>query len=150
MKTISKPHDNLGGLTKIWAIPSDKYSLSGKTVSISDSSNVYEIYCTPESMEFVEPKTISDAGIHYNAVVNGFTPGNTESSQIGFEYMEARKWVIVFKDGNGNYKAAGNQFEPLRLQSRLNSGKDTVGRSGYSFSFNGKTLARAKFIDNPF
>ena len=150
MKTISKPLNNLGGLTKMWAIPYGEYSISGKTISISDSTYVYEIYCTPESMDFNEPKELSNAGIHYNTVINGFTPGNNEENLAAFEYIEPRKWVVVFKDGNGQYRAAGTQFEALRANVVSNLGKDTIGNSGYTFSFYGKTTSRAKFVDNPF
>lgn len=150
MKTINKPSDNLGGLTKIWAIPYDVYSLNGDTVSISDETNVYEIYCTPESMEFNEPKEKTDAGVHYNTEINGFTPGITSANRDAMEYMENRKWVIILRDGNGNYLAAGSNIYGLEAFPDLSSGKDTTGRSGYSFSFRGKTTSRAKFVINPF
>lgn len=150
MKTINKPGDNLGGLTKIWAIPNDVISESGMNLSISDDSNLYEIYCTPESMEFEEPKEQSDAGIHYNTQISGFIPGTSAEKQEAIEYIEYRKWVIVFRDGNGNYKVAGSRFTPLQMENNFGTGKDTVGKSGYSFSFTGKTLERARFINNPF
>jgi hypothetical protein len=150
MKTISKPVDNMGGLTKLWAIPYNVYSLSGKTISIADSSNVYEIYCTPESMDFSEQKERSDAGNHYKTEVSGFIPGDSEATLAAIEYIEPRRWVIVFKDGNGRYKAAGSQFEPLRTNPDLSLGKDTVGRAGYSFSFSEKTTSRAQFVNYPF
>lgn len=150
MKTISKPGDNLGGLTKLWAIPYDVFSVSGQSVTISDDSNVYAIYCTPESMEFSEPIDNSDAGIHYNTVVNGFIPGNTAANQEAIEYMERRKWAVLFKDGNGNYKMAGSRVSPLRFKADLLTGKDTIGLAGYNFSFSGKTIERAVFVTNPF
>ncbi len=150
MKTINKPHDNLGGLTKIWAIPYDVFSISGKNISVSDTSNVYIIYCTPETMEFSEPKKLTDAGTNYTPSVSGFTPGDTEANLEAFEYIDARKWVILFKDGNGQYKVVGNQFRPLNHDNTLASGKDTIGRAGYTFSFSGDTLKRAKFVNFPF
>ncbi|MCY1720181.1 hypothetical protein OU798_07495 [Prolixibacteraceae bacterium Z1-6] len=150
MKTINKPGDNLGGLTKLWAVPKEVYSRNGTSVSISDTTNVYEIYCTPESMEFNEPQQQSDAGKYYKTVVSGFSPGDTESNLTSIEYIERRKWVILFKDGNGKLKAAGSSSQPLSVHPERNSGRDTTGRAGYTFSFVGETTERAQFVDNPF
>lgn len=150
MKTINKQKNNLGGLTKIYAVPNDVISVSGTTVTISDSTNVYEIYCSPDTMEFSELKEKTDAGIHYNTRVDGFTPGSGAETQEAMEYMEYRKWVVLFKDGNGNYKMAGTTLQPLRMNVDFATGKDTIGRVGYSFSFSGNTTSRSVFVDNPF
>lgn len=150
MKAISKPGDNLGGLTKVWAIPSDVYNLNGEDISISDETNVYSMYCSTNDLSFDEPRKESDAGIFYEPTVNGFVPGNDKDRLEAFEYIERRKWVILFKDGNGNYLAAGTREQPLHLTSQFSSGKDTVGRNGYSFAFTGKCTVRSKFVNNPF
>jgi len=150
MKTINKPENNMGGLIKIWAIPYNTFSISGKTVTFSSTENIYQIYCSPESMDFNEPLQREVSGIHYNTVINGFTPKDSEELQVAIEYLEPRKWVVIYIDGNGSYKLAGTVTEPLRLTSNLNSGKNTSDRAGCEITFAGTTLARAKFIDNPF
>lgn len=150
MKAINKPGNNLGGLIKLWAVPKDDYSISGKTVSFNNTDNIYEIYCSPDSMQFTEPMEHTKAGIHYNTAISGFTPKDSEELQEALAYLEPRKWVVIFIDGNGDYKLAGARYLPLRLTPSINSGRNTADRAGCEIPFSGKTIARAVFIDNPF
>lgn len=149
MKQLNKPADNMGGLIKIWAIPSDQVTVSGKTVTIASTDNVYELYFSPETMQHSEPAEQTDAGTHYNTTVKGFAPGITEDLEAALEYMDRRKWVVLFIDGNGYYKLAGSKENPLRLTTNVDTGQITSDRAGCEFIFFGKTLARAKFVDNP-
>ena len=150
MKTITKPGDNLGGLLKIWAVPTSVYSVNGKTVTISSTDNIYEIYCTPESMVFSEPSEKTDAGTLYNTSVSGFIPKDSKEVLDAINDMERKPYIIIFMDGNGNYKAAGTANEPLCISDNLNSGQQTSDRPGHQFEFSGQTLTRAIFIDKPF
>ena len=150
MKQLNKPSDNMGGLLKIWAVPNTDFYVSGTTVTFTDTTNIYEFYCSPDSMQFSEPKKLTDAGTHYITTVGGFIPKDNQELQEALTYIEPRKWVIIYIDGNGDYKLAGTSGYPLRLSSELNSGRDTADRAGCNISFSGKTLARAQFIDNPF
>jgi len=150
MKTISKAGDNLGGLTKIWAVPKTVFSISGRAVSFSATADIYEIYCTPESMEFKELSEKTAAGIHYNTSVSGFVPKDCSTALEAFVDMEGKPYVIIFKNGNGDFVLAGTSATPLRIDVSRNSGRQTADKSGYDFSFIGKTKPRAVFIDNPF
>jgi hypothetical protein len=49
MKEIQKPSDNLGGVLKLWAIPKAVFSINGKAITFSDTSDIYSIYCTAET-----------------------------------------------------------------------------------------------------
>ena len=150
MKTINKPIDNLGGLLKIWAIPKSDFYIAGNIVTFPSPQNIYEIYCPPDSMSFSEQKQKSTSGIHYNTEVNGFIVGDTQNNQEAVNYMEPKKWVVIFRDGNGNYKLAGLAGNPLVFTANLTTGNQTAQRAGYSFKFTGNTLARSIFINNPF
>jgi hypothetical protein len=150
MKQLNKPGDNLGGLLKIWAIPFGVFTISGSTVNISNHTNTWEIYCSPDSMEFTESTEVTSAGIHYNTVISGFIPQDNATLQEAIEYMEPRKWGVIFIDGNGNYKLAGNQTDPLRFTAEINTGKDTASLAGCSIRFSGKTKTRAMFVNKPF
>jgi len=150
MNTLTKPGDNLGGLLKIWAVPKAVYSRSGTTVTISDDTDVYALYCTPESMQFSEPQVETPGGIYYNTSVSGFIPGDTEAALAAINNMADKKYVVIFQDGNGNYKAAGTGFYPLKLKATLNSGKNVADLAGWEISFAGETIHRAVKVDNPF
>jgi len=150
MKTVIKAGDNLGGLIKIWAIPNDVISVSGEVVSITSDTNVYQLHCSPDSMEFSEPREVTDAGTHYNTAIGGFIPQDNATLQEALAYLEPRKWVVLFTDGNGKTKLAGLPMNPLRVSAELTSGNDTAVRAGCAIQFFGKTLARAIFVNNPF
>jgi hypothetical protein len=150
MKELNKQGDNMGGLIKIWAVPNTDFSVSGTTVNFSSTDNIYEIYCSPDSMQFTEVKEITNAGIHYKTALSGFAPKDSVELQEALEYIEPRKWVVIFIDGNGRYKLAGTGAQPLQLAANLISGKNTADRAGCEIPFSGRTLSRAVFIDNPF
>ena len=150
MRQLNKPGDNLGGLLKIWAVPFGVFTISGNTVNISNHTNIWEIYCSANSMEFTESSELTSAGTHFNTVINGFIPQDNATLQEAIEYMEPRKWGVIFIDGNGNYKLAGNQTDPLRFTAEINTGKDTASLAGCSIQFSGKTKTRARFVNNPF
>lgn len=150
MKTVTKPGDNLGGLLKIWAVPHDVISVNNGVATISSDTNVYQLYCTPESMEFTEPKELTPAGTVYNTNIAGFIPGNGTDLQEALEYIEPRRWAVIFTDGNGNYRVAGATEYPLRANGEIRTGKQTAEANGCNMVFAGKTLARAKTIANPF
>lgn len=150
MKTILKPGDNLGGLLKIWAVPYDVISVRKGVATISSTTNVYQLYCTPESMDFSEKKEVTDAGMVYNTIVSGFTPGNNNDLQEALEYMETHKWAVIIQDGNGNFKVAGATSYPLRATGEIRTGKLTSELYGCQFTFSGNALERAKAISNPF
>jgi hypothetical protein len=150
MKTISKPGDNLGGLIKLWAIPKAVVSVLGRTVSVSSSADVYEIYCTPGSMSLAEPHQRDERGVHYNAEFLGFVPRDSETVRNAIEDMETKPYAVLFQDGNGEFKLSGSNTEPLRFSAVLTTGIDTQERAGYQIRFAGTTTRRAVFVNNPF
>ena len=150
MKQLNKTGDNLGGLLKIWAVPFGVFTIQGNTVNFSSQANIWEINCTEDSMEFTESSERTPAGTHFNTVINGFIPQDNATLQEALEYITSRKWAVIFMDGNGNYKLAGNQTDPLRCTAEINTGKDTASLAGCSIQFSGKTKTRATYVNKPF
>ena len=150
MKSITKPGDNLGGLLKIWAVPASVYSVSGNVVSFSSTTNIYEIYCSPESMKFDEQEERTTAGKHHNTTISGVIPKDCSTALDAINDMDMKPYVIIFRNGNGEFQAAGTALQPLRIDAGRNSGRLVSDLAGNSFSFSGKTTSRAIFIDNPF
>ena len=150
MKQLSKPSDNMGGLLKMWAVPLSDFSVNGETVTISTNDNIYQLYCSSDSLSFNEPSRQTEAGIHYDCKVSGFIPKDTEEVRVALAELEYRPYVIIFQDGNGNFKLCGTASYPLRLSASLHTGKQTSDRAGYEIQFTGKTITRAVFVNNPF
>ena len=150
MKQLNKTGDNLGGLLKIWAVSFEVFTIQGNTISFSSQANIWEIHCSADSMEFTESAELTPAGTHFNTVISGFIPQDNTTLQKALEYITPRKWAIIFIDGNGNYKLAGNQTNPLRCTTEINTGKATASLAGCSIQFSGKTKTRAMFVNKPF
>lgn len=150
MKQLNKKGDNLGGLIRIWAIPFGVFNIAGNTIQITDQSGIFELNCTADSMEFSESGEVTPSGIHYNTEISGIIPQDNAALQEAIAILEPRRWIVIYMDGNGNYKLAGNNISPLRFTAEINTGKDTSSLAGCTIRFTGKTKTRAMFINNPF
>lgn len=74
----------MGGLLKMWAVPANKYWLTKTVFVFQDLSLVYQIYCTPNTIEIKEPQTTNSIGRIYKTEVSGFIPENRqEVADIG-------------------------------------------------------------------
>lgn len=140
----------MGGLLKMWALPQSDLIISGRTVTFVSSENIYEMYCSPDSMNKAEPKDETPAGTVYLPTITAFAPKDSEATLEAVNYLEPRKLVCIVQNANGDFKLVGNKTHPVRLFAELNTGTDTADRSGYTLKFSAKTTSRSIFIDNPF
>jgi hypothetical protein len=150
MKTLTKPGDNLGGLVKMWAIPRSVVSVSGRTVTMSSTADVYELYITPDSGMFTEEAELTDAGQVYNPRIEAFIPRDSDTVRTAVTIMEFGRWAVLFKDGNGKFRIAGADGSGLRCAGVQATGQQPSDRAGYQVTFAAKNITRAMFVDNPF
>lgn len=151
MKTINKQSENMGGILKLWAVPSSDISVSGNQITFLRETNLIEINLQQDSGYFTEELSESFAGTIYKAEITAILPGDTpEKVQIIGEMERRRKYLVILQDGNGNYKLAGTREVPLRFSARANTGTGAAALNQYSISFTGKQKKRAGFIENPF
>ena len=131
MITLPKPTENLGGLLRMWVLePSAVASLSSGVLSLSGQGDVILLYITPESSHADCELRRSAAGHYYELSVGGFTPRIREEAQRLFERMAGRSYVVVLRDGNGQYQLAGNPQEPLRFSFSARTGSAVTVRIG--------------------
>ena len=140
----------MGGLLKLWAVPTNIFVVTGKTVSFTDTTNIYEIYCTPGTIEENEELMEENRNSFYETAINGFIPKDSREVRTALMDMIRKPYVVIYQNGNEDYKLAGTMDFPLRLTNKLASGKTEAQRAGNNISFTGKTLTPAIFIDNPF
>lgn len=150
MKTITKPGDNLGGVVKLWAIPRSVVSVSGSTVTMTSTADVWQLYITPETGMFTEEPERSDAGVAYNPRIDAFIPRDSDDVRTAATTLEAGRWAVIFEDGNGAFRIAGSDGVGLRCMGVPGTGRITSDRAGYQISFSGKNITRAKYVNNPF
>lgn len=157
MKAINKfTGDNLGGIAKLWAIP-PTYIISilsiGNNMSqvqFSSTNNVYEIYFTFETSPFSESKQQTKAGIIYKPQITGIIPKNTPEIQQHIEYLERRKWMVIYEDQNGYFKLLGAKNALMTFDGNLNIPEEIKGLNKTMFTFKGEVPSRGLFIENPF
>lgn len=150
MKQFNKPDENMGGLLKIWAIPPSVITITGNTVQFSSTEDIIEMYCSPGSMSFTEKQLRENAGTAFQTELKSFLPKDSPEATRLINEMINRRWIVVYKDQNEQFKMAGRIQIPLRVAFDLDTGSDTPERNGHSVSFFGKQTNKAVFIDNPF
>jgi hypothetical protein len=157
MKALSKfTGDNMGGIATLWAVPpTDILSIQKSNGNIYDvyfatTANIYAIYFTAETASFAEQKKQTEAGIIYEQTFSGIIPKDTPSMQEHVDYIERRKWLVIYLDQNGYYKLIGQIDSPLSFAGNLELPPETKGLNKMAFTFEGKTTRRAYFINDPF
>jgi len=151
MKTISKQSENMGGVLRIWAVPPSDISVSGNRVTILSDANIIDIYIQEDSASFTEEMSKSFAGTSYKVELSAIVPCDTPETHKQISDMERRcKYLVIYMDGNGNYKIAGTKPVPLRFSAKATTGSGTSGMNHFSISFTGTQRKRAVFIENPF
>jgi hypothetical protein len=149
MKTISKQSDNMGGVIRMWAVPPGDITVSGKTVTIVSDANMIDIYIKEDTGTFSED--LQEADKVYKVKLEGLVPCDNETSRGLISEMERiLKYVVIYIDGNGNYKLAGTVDVPLRVLVKATTGLGAAALNHYAVSFSGLQKERAIFINNPF
>ena len=151
MNTLLKPSDNLGGVLRLWAIPAeDVVSLTAGVLSLSGTDNVIALYITPESADSSCLLKKADGGFYYEITVSGFSPRIRKEADQLFKSMAGHNYVVVFLDGNLQYRAAGSKEQPLRFSFSAKTGMAVSDRNGYELEFQRNCTLPVQEISYPF
>lgn len=91
--------------------------------AISKTTNIYEIYCTPGTIEENEELMEENRNSFYETAINGFIPKDSQEVRTALMDMIRKPYVVIYQNGNEDYKLAGTMDFPLRLTNKLASGK---------------------------
>jgi len=149
MKSINKSSENMGGVIRLWAIPPSDYSLVGTTLSFISDANLIAIYTQEDSVSFNETPIEGHA---FKTEITGTVPcDSSETLKLITEMERRHKYNVIFQDGNGNFKLAGNRNVPLRFSAQQTTGAGSSSLNHYAISFLAKVItSRAVFIADPF
>ena len=157
MKYINKFQENIGGIAKIWAVsPDDITSITLNketnisTLALETTSNIYQIHCVDESIQYREQEKQSDSGNYFECELTGIVLKDTPEVNLALDALTERKWLVIYQDQNENYKLIGIVINPLRFKSKLATGKNISDRNHHEISFLGFQPNRSVFINNPF
>ena len=141
----------MGGVLRIWAVPPSDISISGNRLTFLSDANLVDIYIQEDSANFSEEMSKSFAGTSYKVELSAIVPCDTSETLKQISDLERRcKYLVIYLDGNGNYKLAGTKQVPLRFSAKATTGSGTSGLNHFSISFTGSQRKRAVFIENPF
>ena len=141
----------MGGVLRIWAVPPSDISVTGNRVTLLSDANIVDIYVQEDSASFTEDISKSFAGTSFKVELTAIVPCDTSETLKQISDMERRsKYLVIYMDGNGNYKLAGTKPVSLRFSAKATTGSGTSGLNHFSISFTGSQRKRAIFIENPF
>ena len=151
MKTFSKPHDNLGGVLKVWAIPPSVVSVSGNNVSFTSTSDIVEMYATGETLYANVKSKHNSAGTKFDIEISGSMPRPSATDGDNVDYLLQRRWMVLIEDGNNEFLFYGvPQTERLKFEIEQDTGKSTAEKNTLNFRFYGSTTRKPTLVSNPF
>lgn len=157
MNTITLDTYNIGGLAKIWLIPSHLIA----SIRNSPGSSLYYLPTgwdalawefTPvfQSGAFTEELKTAGAGNYYESSVSFKFPKITGSTRDLLRNMSSIPMAILFLTQNGQYLLVGNQDYPMRLQASSKTGADISDLNHIALTYTGKNPDPALYCADPF
>ena len=141
----------MGGVVRIWAVLPGDIIVTGNQITVNYDDNMVDIYTSPDTASFTEELSESFAGKSYKVAISGIVPCDNANTLREIQDMERRcKYLVIYQDGNGNYKLAGTTKVPLRFSAKATTGSGAASLNNYAISFEGSQRKRAIFIVNPF
>lgn len=83
-----------------------------KTVTFKQGKTWTDVYHTPGSMKFEEPKGLSNAGPYYKQKAEGFFPGDDAANLTDFNNIDNKRFVVKLTFNNGISKIIGDLNNP--------------------------------------
>lgn len=141
----------MGGILRLWVLPVSCFSLSGKILTITDSSAVVAIDLQKDSASYSEELKRSFAGQHYEVELSGIFPGASDDASEKFNWLtKISRVCVLFIDGDGNYRLSGTPDVPLRITINPNTGEQASSLKHISITFSGRQKNMAIYTNNPF
>ena len=141
MKSINFDFDNLGGLSKIYAIPPSSfvrirtdYDDNTRSLELRRRDGIIEIplYCD-DSFLFSEELLDNDAGDGYSVSIEGVIPKHSLMNSRDIEILERGSWYILSEDSNGTVRLSGDENVLMKFITKKSTGKKPGSRNGINF-----------------
>ncbi len=153
MKTIDFDFDNVGGISRMYAIAAaDVRRITPNAqgghsrLSLHQGATPVEIpVYSPAATSFRETQTEEDGGSVYEVTISGLIPKIRYIEVVS--QLEKGDWLVVHQDANGNILLSGTTDIPLMFSSsKSTGGSDSV--NGNNFTFTAKEPAPSIHIDS--
>ncbi|MEG1861013.1 MAG: hypothetical protein RR206_04910 [Bacteroidaceae bacterium] len=143
MKTTKFDFDNVGGLARIFAIPTNSllrirrdYVRNKRYLEVKNRKQIVDVAIYADSsFSFSEEQTYEDGGLLYNVEISGVIPKIGAANDTVIRTLERGEWLVLHQDRNGTVQLSGTLEVPLRFASSKTSGDTADSLSGYAFKF---------------
>lgn len=151
MKTLEFDFDNVGGITRLYAVQTsalrrlDTNPLTGLSrLSLYPDAEVVEIPVY-NNVLFSEVQSEEDGGSVFAVQITGFIP--RQENVLLISTLERSDWLVVHQDANGDILLSGTTDIPLMFASNKTTGSDGE-RNGNNFTFSASLPTPSVHIDN--
>jgi hypothetical protein len=152
MSLTESQTDNMGGLSLIWPIAvsslktfGDIYDAKINTFSVLSGTSLDPLYVMSETLKFKQEKKDGAEGIYFDTKLEAEAPADRIELQKFISSLENEKYILVFKDNNGQYKVMGTPDQPLNIDAELDAGQVEGALNAYRITFSRKLRQRSPF-----
>jgi hypothetical protein len=157
MNTLPKDQNNIGGIARIWLIPSPLISSLQRSdlpffYRLPDGwgDNAWQFDPIFQSASLDQQFLDSTAGPYWESVVTFRLPKLSYYNMSVIQLVAGRKYAILLMDQNSQYILVGSDRFPMRFVASAKTGADLGDLNHVELKFSGKATFTSLFIDNPF
>ncbi|RSK45193.1 hypothetical protein [Hymenobacter rigui] len=143
--------ENLGGVEALWYTPASNLlafpqrgPLTIAQLQLRPGAVWYQLVSVRGSVRFTQPaKDYGRHGSGFSPKLTGSLARHTPELAAGLEHMEGGRYVVLYRDLNGEVQLVGTPEHPLEWRDSYSAGSETQ-RNGFDWTLAGEALRRAR------
>lgn len=154
MLTLQTHHENVGGVARVVAIPTNAFSkmyfnflTRRRSLVLTSTTNCIEIECN-RNEEVSDAQQTSDEGIFYNHQFKGKIFSLDIEREDILQRLINGKWLLLVTSANGVMKLYGSTDVPLQFTYTQTFGKYGSAPQSVSYQFASTQARPAVIIDS--
>ena len=141
--------DNTGGVESFWycdvadvlSVPDPDTAAIADSVVLRPGGCWYQLVATRGTLRFSQPGKEDRHGPYWQPQLKGTLAKATATLAAGLEALDARRFLLLYRDQNGLVWLVGTPASPLTFSDKYDTGSPTE-RNGYDFQFGGADTER--------
>ena len=157
MKTTPKETSNLGGIAKVWAIPSYLVEIKNQpqepeTYHLPDGFEESAVEITPiyQSGRFTQESKSAAGGIYYDSAISLTLAKSCPSREETISFLHLNQCALILKDQNRVFRLIGSSDYPVHVSHSSVTGAELSSLNHIRLEFSLNSPYPALFITNPF
>jgi hypothetical protein len=154
MITISKELSNLGGIARIWLIPSRLISSAHYNfpttllqLPMNWDTDAWELTPVFQSASWTQEQQSTIAGTYYENTVAFKLPKVTYDSRSFISLITNETWTVMLMDQNKQFLLMGSQEYPMRSTIKTSTGSEISDLNHLAVTISGKSPILPVFIE---